>query len=547
MKKMGMSQPVRSSRWPWYAVPAFLVYALGYFAGALTGDALLYVGGAVVALVILAPVWAKQPRYLLIGLVIYLPIEDAILQAFTAHVTIERVVPDALLLLAFCLRLPLARLRRERVFGTPLDLPIALILLVAGGSFVYNHIAVSVAAGGVYVLLRYVLVFYLAASSRFTERDVRVFVLMIVAVAILQCVVGAVEFVLLHFAGLYLFNFDLVQGTTGYFNVLGMYLAIACIMALACYSPTWITHPTTRLALLVGASSAVIILALSRQSLASLAIGWIVIAIFGRRYWPLRMSQLGTVAVAGAAVVAASALLTVVSPAVLSGTTSTARQSPVSTNSSGTEGPHSTVTVTPKPTSASKAYDTAAKGKGKQFNPGNLLSPDFYKNSRLYEIVNGGEAVLQQSPLVGLGPGTFGGQATFHDQAFYDRLNVGLLLSDPKHTYVSDVEWMTIFGQLGLLGLLGFVAIFVQIWRLAYRAFKTSGQEMTRRLALATMALVLVWIVVGFTGPNFELRPVSIWIWILPGMLWSLLRQERQVAKDERVVAAMRGPTTFPG
>jgi hypothetical protein len=326
-----------------------------------------------------------------------------------------------------------------------------------------------------------------------------------------------------------------------------MYLAIACIMALACYSPTWITHPTTRLALLVGASSAVIILALSRQSLASLAIGWIVIAIFGRRYWPLRMSQLGTVAVAGAAVVAASALLTVVSPAVLSGTTSTARQSPVSTNSSGTEGPHSTVTVTPKPTSASKAYDTAAKGKGKQFNPGNLLSPDFYKNSRLYEIVNGGEAVLQQSPLVGLGPGTFGGQATFHDQAFYDRLNVGLLLSDPKHTYVSDVEWMTIFGQLGLLGLLGFVAIFVQIWRLAYRAFKTSGQEMTRRLALATMALVLVWIVVGFTGPNFELRPVSIWIWILPGMLWSLLRQERQVAKDERVVAAMRGPTTFPG
>jgi hypothetical protein len=388
------------------------------------------------------------------------------------------------------------------------------------------------------VLLRYALVFYLAASSRFTERDVRVFVLMVVAVAVLQCIVGAVEFVLLHFAGLYLFNFDLVQGTTGYFNVLGMYLAIACILALACYSPTWITHPTTRLALLVGASSAVIILALSRQSLASLAIGWLVIVLFGRRYWPLRLSQLGVGAVAAVAVVAATALLTIASPAILSGTTSTAEQSPAPTSSSGA---HSTVTVTPKPTSATKEYDTAAKGKGKQFNLGTLFSPDFYKNSRMYEVVNGGGAVLQQSPLIGLGPGTFGGQATFHDQAFYDRLNVGLLLSDPKHTYVADVEWMTVFGQLGLLGLLGFIALFVQIWRLAYRAFKTSNQEMTRRLALATMALVLVWIAVGFTGPNFELRPISIWIWILPGMLWSLVRQERQAAKDEYLLQAVAG------
>lgn len=547
---MVVHQPERSSWWLWYAGPAFLVYTLGYFAGAITGDALAYVGGAMLALAILTPVWTKQPRYLLIALTIYLPLEDAILQAFSAHTLVERVVPDGLLLLAFCLRLPLARLRRERVFGTQLDLPVAIIVLVAGVSLIYNHVSLSVAAGGIYVLLRYALVFYLAASSRFTARDVRVLVQMLVAVALLQCIVGVVQFALLRTAGLHLFGYEYVQGTIKWSNAFGMYLTLAAVIALSCYSPTWVARPRVWLALLIGASAGVLVLALSRQSLVSLVIGWVGVAFLGRRYWPIRSVHLPLVATAGAAVIGVSALMAVVSPAILppalkatTQATATSATSPSAISTSATR-----ATVTPRPTATAhpgtNAYDTFVGDKAKKSGLSNLLSTDFYKNSRLYEIANGGQAVLQQSPLVGFGPGTFGEEATYHDHAFYDRLHVGLLLSDPHHTFVADVEWMTIFGQLGLIGLMGFIALFIQIVRLAYRAFKTSHLELTRRLALATLALVPVWFAVGFTGPNFELRPISIWIWLLPGILWSLLRQERQAAKVDSLLQAIHTANT---
>ena len=540
---MVINQSAQPSGWRWYAGSAVLTYILGYLAGAFTGDALLYVAGALLALAILVPLWMKQPRYLLIALVIYLPLEDAILQAFTTHTVIERVVPDILLLLAFGIRLALARLRRDQVFGTPLDLPLLVIVLVALVSFYVNHVHVSVAAQGVYVLVRYALVFYLAASSRFTERDVQVLVRMLVAVAALQCFVGAVQFALLRLAGFHLYNFEFVQGTIGYSNTFGMFLTIACVLALACYSPSWVQRPRALLALLIASSAAVMILALSRQSLVSLAIGWIGVALLGRQYLRLRSFHLPLAAATGVAIVGFSALMLVASPAPTSSASRTGSQaratatahvgqSTVTPIASATPSPH----PAPKPTASSgtNAYDRFIGDKAKKSGLSSLLSTNFYQNSRLYEIANGGQAILQQSPVVGFGPGTFGGQATFKDHAFYERLHVGLLLSDPHHTYVADVEWMTIFGQLGLVGLLAFIALFIQIWRLARRAFTTSGLETTRRLAIATMALIPVWLAVGFTGPNFELRPVSIWIWLLPGIVLSLLRQERQAAIDEK-------------
>lgn len=543
-KTVVINQSAQSSWWLRYAGPAILVYCVGYFAGALTGETLLYVGGALVAMAIVTPIWSKRPFYLLIALTIYLPLEDSILQAFSRHTVVERVVPDALLLIAFCLRVPLARLRRERIFGTPLDVPIAIIVLVALASFLLNHVHVSVAAQGVYVLLRYALVFYLAASSRFTARDVRVLVQMLVAVAFLQCLVGAIQFALLRLGGYHLFNYEYVEGTIKWSNAFGMYLTLACVIAIACYSPTWVRRPRLLLALLLASSVGVMILAASRQSLASLVIGWIVVAILGWGYVSIRRFHLPLVATTCVAVIGFSALMAVASSSALSGTSQTASQatstatSAISTPATLSPTSQPTKVPQPKPTEStgSKDYNTFIGDKAKKGGLSSLLSTDFYKNSRLYEIANGGQAILQQSPLIGFGPGTFGGEATYQDHAFYDRLNVGLLLSDPHHTFVADVEWMTIFGQLGLIGLLGFLALFVQIARLAYRAFRGSRQEMTRRLALATMALIPVWFAVGFTGPNFELRPISIWIWLLPGILWSLMRQERQ---DERKAQAL--------
>ncbi|MGE5335654.1 MAG: hypothetical protein ACM3N4_13210, partial [Nitrososphaerota archaeon] len=191
---------------------------------------------------------------------------------------------------------------------------------------------------------------------------------------------------------------------------------------------------------------------------------------------------------------------------------------------------------------ASQVYQTTLEGKLKQFSA-NFFSADFYNNARMYEIVNGGGAIMERSPLVGLGPGTFGGQSTFHDVKFYQRLNVGLLLSDPNQNYVADVEWMSIFGQLGLLGLLAFLWMFVALFRIVWRIYRAQPSDTTvARAALVGVALVPMFLFAGFTGPNYELRMVSIWLWLITGMVVAAARQGHIIRLDQPLLAQLKAP-----
>jgi hypothetical protein len=162
-----------------------------------------------------------------------------------------------------------------------------------------------------------------------------------------------------------------------------------------------------------------------------------------------------------------------------------------------------------------------------------LFNTNFYYNSRLYEIANAGPAILHRSPLFGLGPGTFGSQPTFHDQAFYSRLHVGLLLSNPKVTFVADVGWMTLFGQLGLLGLAGFVVVLTVVGRLGYEAWRNSEDALLKTLGPACVAFMLIFFITPWFGPNLELRPTSILLWFLPGVVLGLRRGLPQAAMNQ--------------
>src|SRR5690242_12822030 len=90
---------------------AGVVFLVLYGAALWRGDALIYAAGAVAAVGVLAPLWWQRPRYLLLGLIFYLPVEDALVGAFLRNQTVARVVPDIFLFAAFAFRIIQSRRR----------------------------------------------------------------------------------------------------------------------------------------------------------------------------------------------------------------------------------------------------------------------------------------------------------------------------------------------------------------------------------------------------------------------------------------------------
>jgi hypothetical protein len=516
-----------------FAGALFVVF---YAVAAWRGNALFYAAGGLIAAAVLAPLWRSRPRILLLALLFYLPLEDAMVGAFPHNQTAARVVPDVLLFGALALRFLLARRRGERLLGTALDLPLAGLLVVALISMLLNHIPLTQALQGPYTLFRYAALFYLTASCRFEEREIRFLVRGLVWVCIAEGGLAILQF--LNYGG----SDPLPSGTIAGPNTLGLYLALVCTIAVAFYSDQRMGLPRRELWAVLGISFAATLVTLSRQSTMALLLGPAVICLFlvlrrepvadvgdtGRTaprwqwsrleaLWPGAVSSLvGGAAGFLAVKVGGAGRLRPVTLAVAQLLAATripgvARWAAGVIANIGTSGYVRQL-----------AYKTTQTGSSQ------LFSTNFYDNPRLYTIANAAPAIVEKSPLFGFGPGTFGARATFHDHRFYDNLHVGLLLRDASFTFVADVEWMTILGQLGLLGVAGILWLLCAIGWTGARIWTHSRQPVAQALGSVCVALVPIFLVICWFGPNLELRPIASLLWFIPGLALSVWRSEER-------------------
>lgn len=524
-------------RWgAWLIVLAVAAYGASVALANARGNLLITVVGEFVALALTAPLWWQRPRYLLVALVLFLPFQDAIAAPQQHGTTLVRTLPDALVMAAFVARAALALWRRERFFGTPLDLPLILLLVVSAISTLLNHIGPSQAIGGVYTFLRYAAVFYLVAASGFNASEARGIVRALVWVGFIQCAIGVAQFLVANTGGGSVFGYSLVQGTTSHSNVLAVYLALLCVLALATYSDAFGKWARFELAAFVGLSLAVMILALDRQGIVALILGVATVAVVLR--WQKRVQssliQTRQVLVGGSAGVLLGLLSVTQGIRILPRVwTQLAGSTPSTAPSSSLGTPSSTPTTGAAGTGAgsSSAYDSIQAEKAKQLaQPGYYLSTSSSRG-RLYEILNGAPQILHDAPFFGFGPGTFGNQATFSDYKFYIRLHVGSLVASANENYLSDVGWMNVFGQLGLLGVAGFLWIFWGIGQIGYRALTKMRDDITGHLGVTCLALIPMFLFVCWFGPNLELRPIAVLLWFIPGLTLSLLRHEAREAE----------------
>lgn len=473
-----------------------LSFVIFYIVAYTTYNA-LYLGlGLIISVLALYPFWRNNQQILLWYFVAYLPFEDGLLNPLTKNVTLIRILPDGILFVAFTIFVFLNLGNKTSFLRKGIEISLLGLIVDIVISAMINHIGPSVAIQGPYTMLRYAVILYFVSNLVIRNKEIITLMRTLSWIVIIESVISLIQFVLINtHSGVALFGYVFVQGTMSEWNVLGVYLAIVLTINLA-LMPTYQRDMEILAYGSIILSLTTIILTFSRESLISALLGGTIVLFYHHSYY-LRWQHMKKVApsIIGGMIIGIL-LLKMTFPTLSSSTTSTT------------------------------SYQTTVQQKVSAIqNPGSYTQPTLASNARLYAIKNAGPAILKLSPFFGLGPGTYGSQPSYNDKAFYQKLGVGLLVSSPDAIFVADVEWLSILGQLGIVGVLFFALLILSFGVIGYHQWKTSSNDIARFLGVASMALVPIFFFEGIFGPFFEIRQISIFLWLLPALSIAAIRE----------------------
>jgi O-antigen ligase len=142
-----------------------------------------------------------------------------------------------------------------------------------------------------------------------------------------------------------------------------------------------------------------------------------------------------------------------------------------------------------------------------------------YSYGRLFVIFEVSRRILDRAPLLGFGPGNFGTlTARFLGRDFSSLID----LNPESARLINDVNWVTILGQVGLIGTILFGIILILMIVRSRKIFRLTEDPVLRGYAGSLVAILVAFIIMGFFGPNFEVRQVSFFVWAIAGIVFSI-------------------------
>ena len=509
---------VASSRWSQFG-SVILVVTLALIAGAgypwiaqrFSAQIALLVplgilGGAVVLVLM------RRISVLVFLVVLYAPVELFVQKWLPGTIgSASRYVSEALLLIIL-IALFTDRLLSHRDWKrTPLDTPLLIFIGVGILSAMVNRVSPFVAVLGLRILLRYVLLFYLVVQIGLSRKATRrliiamlVVALVVIGIGLAQALIGpplteilqvqetsvggrtlrgGVSSAVSYTHGRYIFS------TLGRYDALGLYTVVILLLLLALYT----YYPRRRgvLRWLVLATGICLVLTMSRTSWLGMYAALWSWALLSKKKWAIGL--LFTLLLVPITLVG----IAYFSPHLV-------RYYP------GAELPQATLLTRALELFSPRYFEVSA-----------------YSGGRLFTLHFVGRRILEQAPLLGFGPGRFGAlSATYFGFGVADLLGV----EEWQVHLVNDVNWITILGQYGLIGALAFLMMFVALWRYARRMYNRLSDPLTKSMALACMGSIVAILVAGFLGPNFEQRAISMYVWLIAGLMVALARAEQRAA-----------------
>jgi hypothetical protein len=437
-------------------------------------------------------------HYIILGLAVFYPLEEFIEKWIPRGFFYEAIrYGSEIILISLLIWVTVTRsFLSGRWKSTPIDIPLFLLLLFSLLSSLFNDLPISLFLLGIRPFIRFVTVFYiivqLGYNRMFSERFAQFCIITastISLIAILQSIIGfpATNFLLpenVEFGGEIvragtrglLASRTRVFSTLGRYDTLGTYLTIIFLLITSLY---WIKSiPKKYYYLFVLFSIPAMLLSYSRQSWLATTIGVVILMIIYKKY--RNLVAIGIVFIGGILVI----LLFL------------SRYSFYS----GDQAEISLINRLLEP--FSQRYLEISR-----FNYG-----------RLFVIFDVSSRILARAPLLGFGPGNFGSLTA----RFFGRDFSSLIDIRPESAYlINDVNWVTLLGQIGLIGVFLFGSmLFLMILR-SRNKYKVSDDLVLRGYAGSLIAIVFVFVLMGFFGPNFEVRQVSFFVWSIAGIVFS--------------------------
>jgi hypothetical protein len=465
----------------------------------------------------------QRVEYILYTLLIWYPLETLVLRYTPVeYYAAVRYFPEVILYATFFISWVQYYLRTKRVFpSSPLNKWLLLYVLVAIISYVSNGYRAFIWILGVRQLVRFVLVFFIVLFEHFSNDVLKKFLWIGGVVIVAEALLGIVQYVTGGALDSYLFFTDAVSigsaiqldgvqqtwapgqrvfATLGRYDRLGSLIMVGLIMFFPWVYAIKNTLQKERWWVVFGIGLVGLVLTYSRAN-------WIafIVGVFVVGYFIIRDRRLMQFILYGAGAIGLYLVFVFVT-----------NSFGVAAIEQGSQTIRDRIVEAVSPYSWQQGYE----GYG-----------------RVFFIINTPLMVVSQYPLFGVGPGNYGGgvAASLLNTAVYDKLHLPFGI---QNTYGQiDNNWMSIWGELGTLGLLVWIGLFYSIFSSAYYVQEHTTDETQRLVAQGVCGSTVAVVVLGFFGPYFEFRSLMVYYWLLVGVVcvyfrdytfsWNFLREKR--------------------
>lgn len=453
----------------------------------------------------LTPLILRKPEWIILGLIIFIPLEEFIEKWLPRGLIYEgvRFGSEAILILLLIFVL-LNKFNQKLCWQrTPIEIPLILFILVTVFSSWINSSSVYIWILGIRPLVRYITIYYILTQLRVTSSFLRKCFKLSLIVATLVALVGLMQTVVGYPLTNLLLPGDVIVGETlaragqrhvapprtyifstmGRYDTLGVYLMFFLLLSTVAHMFTKERKLRPLIVTFLFVGFVALSLTFSRQSW--LGFGW---GLAGILLFSGKKKLQRTKLVYFIIVVLFSSVVMLLIPY-------------AQYFSAANIGEASILDRVLEPFS-SRYLD---------------VSRNYY--GRLYVIFEVGPRLLRISPLFGLGPGQFGSLTTrFLNIQFTDLVGI----PESAAIYVNDVNWIVLLGQTGLLGIFTYLGIYLSLFWGALKRYKRWSVSLEKGLALGYMGSILALILLGFFGPNLEVRQLSFFVWLWGGLIMGL-------------------------
>lgn len=463
---------------------------------------------------IVALAWWR-PDLVLLGLLAYLPFEPFLLKWIPNDVYVIARYSSELVVYLLGVIVVIKKFWEEKPWKrSSLDIPFLLFLLTIGASVVVNLVNPTVALLGTRQLIRFMLLFFITLQLSLSKKWMKTLLLTLVAIAAVQTAVGglqamtggALDEFLLPSERRTLGSIQLTEGTDqfwdpgervfgtmGRYDQLGIFLALVFLLVVAFfYDDRLGKSPKMMGAAVLALGLPVLVLTYSRSAWFGFVLGFL--------FFTVLLKKDRRVAWAAALV----PLITVVYML-------------------GSDLVVSTLTDTPEQTVTERFFEAFSYERWRG---------EYVGYGRLYWIVETVLTVVPSSPVFGVGPGQYGGGAVaaLGNTTVYDELSL------PFGVYGTggyiDNNWMSMWGELGTLGLAAFLWFYLSLFFLCVRAAQTHEDKDIRALAGGVAAILLAFSLNAFLATFFEVRTMAPYVWVLAGFVVSRVKEEKTSAES---------------